>query len=177
MLPQKAFNAHSAVKQEHNNWHAACLICTCFPYSLENADIVQRRQIVKAAEVDRLCGSSRSCRGTCRAVASSLADRSSSAACLGLLDLGQHALLHPDVHERLHWLHVFLAQQVVESSHVDEVHKASVEFAVAVQIPEGEPVLPVEMCVAAEHLLVHVLDLSLESLREARWLAQPVVGI
>ena len=57
------------------------------------------------------------------------------------------------------------------------MHKASVEFAVAVKIPESEPVLPVEMCVAAEHLLVHVLDLGFESLREAGWLAEPVIRI
>ena len=121
--------------------------------------------------------SSSSGRRTSCAVASGLAEGSSNGACLGLLNLGQHTLLHPDVHERLHGLHIFLAQQVVESRHVDEVHEASVEFAVAVQVPESEPVLPVEMCVAAEHLLVHVLDLSLESLREARGLAEPVVWI
>ena len=37
--------------------------------------------------------------------------------------------------------------------------------------------LPVKMGVAAEHLLVHVLDLAFEALREARWFAEPVVGI
>ena len=37
--------------------------------------------------------------------------------------------------------------------------------------------LPVEMSVATEHLLVHVLDLALEALWEARRLAEPVVGV
>lgn len=35
------------------------------------------------------------------------------------------------------------------------------------EVPEVEPVRPVEMGVAAEHLLVHVLDLWFEALRKA----------
>lgn len=100
-----------------------------------------------------------------------------NATSLRLLNLRQNALLHPQVHKRLHWLSIFLAQQVVQTSDVNKVNEASVELAVTVEIPEGEPVLPVQVCVAAEHLLVHVLDLSLEALREAGRLAEPVVGV
>jgi len=57
------------------------------------------------------------------------------------------------------------------------VHETGVKLAVTVQVPEGEPVLPVKVSVAAEHLLVHVLDLAFEALREARWFAEPVVWI
>lgn len=96
---------------------------------------------------------------------------------LGPLDLRKNALLDPELDKRLHGLGVLLAQQIVQAGDVDEVHEASVELAVAVQIPEREPVLPVQVCVAAEHLLVHVLDLGLEALREAGGLAEPVVGV
>lgn len=90
-----------------------------------------------------------------------------NAARLGLLNLGQDTLLDPQVDERLHRLRVLLTEQVVKPRDVDEVHETGVELAVAVQVPEGEPVLPVKVGVAAEHLLVHVLDLALEALREA----------
>ena len=45
------------------------------------------------------------------------------------------------------------------------------------RVPEGEPVLPVEVRIAAEHLLEHVLDLVEEALREAGAFARPPVGI
>jgi hypothetical protein len=99
------------------------------------------------------------------------------AARLRLLNLGQNTLLDPQVDERLHRLRVLLTEQVVKPRDVDKVHETGVELAVTVQVPEGEPVLPVKVGVAAEHLLVHVLDLALEALREARWFAEPVVGI
>lgn len=57
------------------------------------------------------------------------------------------------------------------------MHKASVEFALALEVVEGHPVRPVEVSVAAEHLLVHVLDLGLEALGETRGFAEPVVGV
>ena len=110
-------------------------------------------------------------------VASGLTRGQINAASIGLLDLGQDTLLDPQVHERLHRLRVFLTEQVVQPCDVDEVHETSVQLAVAVQVPEGEPVLPVKVGVAAEHLLVHVLDLALETLGKARWLAEPVVGV
>lgn len=44
-------------------------------------------------------------------------------------------------------------------------------------MPEVEPVRPIQVGVAAEHLAVHVLDLALEALWEARGLAEPVVGV
>ena len=100
-----------------------------------------------------------------------------NAARLRLLNLGQNTLLDPQVNEGLHRLRVFLTEQIVQPGDVDEVHETGVKLAVAVQVPECEPVLPVKMGVAAEHLLVHVLDLALEALRKARWFAEPVVGI
>lgn len=47
----------------------------------------------------------------------------------------------------------------------------------AARVPEEQPVLPVQVGVAAEHLLVHVLAFRLEALREAGRLAEPVVGV
>jgi len=107
-----------------------------------------------------------------------------------LLHLRQHALPHPQINQWLHGLRVLLREQTVQPSAVDEVHEARVELAVAARVPEEEPVLPVEVGVAAEHLLVpykkrhvsacdrkkgrlggvvhvHVLNLRLEPLREA----------
>jgi hypothetical protein len=110
-------------------------------------------------------------------IASVLSRSQINAARLRLLNLGQNTLLDPQVDKRLHRLRVLLTKQVVQPCDVDEVHETGVELAVTVQVPEGEPVLPVKVGVAAEHLLVHVLDLALEALREARWFAEPVVGI
>lgn len=45
-----------------------------------------------------------------------------------------------------------------------EMHEACVEIADGVDIPEGQPVAPVEVGVATKHLLVHVLDLSFKAL-------------
>ena len=55
------------------------------------------------------------------------------------------------------------------------MHEAGIELAIHVQLPELDPVLPVEVGVAAEHLLVHVLDLGVEAGWEAGGLAAPVV--
>ena len=73
---------------------------------------------------------------------------------LHLLHLRQYALPHPQINQRLHRLRVLVRQQAVESTAVDEVHEARVELAVTAGVPEEEPVLPVEVGVAAEHLLV-----------------------
>jgi hypothetical protein len=135
-----------------------------YPYSADDTEIALGPPAL-ANLIDRNASSThRRASGT---VAGSLTECRSDGACLGLLNLGQHTLLDPNVDERLHGLHVLLAEQIVESRHVNEVYEASVELAVAVQVPESKPVLPVQVCVAAEHLLVHVLDLGLEALREA----------
>jgi hypothetical protein len=91
--------------------------------------------------------------------------------------LRQDTHIDPHFHQRRHRLHVLIIEQVEDTPDVDEVHEAGIEFPVGVAVPEGEPVLPVKMGVAAEHLLVHVLDLCLEALGEARGLANPVVWI
>ena len=91
--------------------------------------------------------------------------------------LRQHTLIDPQIHQRRHRFHVLLVEQIVEAADVDEVDEARVELAVAAELPEGEPVLPVEVGVAAEHLLVHVLDLRIEALREAGALAAPLIWI
>lgn len=57
------------------------------------------------------------------------------------------------------------------------MHEARVELTVSAEVPEVEPMGPVEVGVAAEHLLIHVLDLSLEPLRKTGRLAEPVVGV
>ena len=89
----------------------------------------------------------------------------------------QYTLLDPDVHQWLHGLHVLLVEQTVEPSDIDEMDKAGVQVARHAKLPKVEPVLPEEMCIAAEHLLIHVLDLVLEALWEAGGLAAPVVRV
>jgi hypothetical protein len=91
--------------------------------------------------------------------------------------LWQDTHIDPHLHQRRHWLHVLIIEQIEDASDIGEVNEASVEFAVGVAVPESEPVLPVEVSVAAEHLLVHVLDLRLETLRKAGGLTDPVVWI
>jgi hypothetical protein len=73
-----------------------------------------------------------------------------------LLDFGKHALTDVEVDERLHRLGVLLGEQAVEAADVDEVHEAGVQVAVGGGVPEEQPVRPVEVRVAAEHLLVPV---------------------
>ena len=57
------------------------------------------------------------------------------------------------------------------------MHEAGIELSVHAELPELDPVLPVEMSVAAEHLLEHVLHFMLEALRETGGLAAPVVRV
>lgn len=52
-----------------------------------------------------------------------------------------------------------------------------VELAIDVVVPENDPVRVVDVGVATEHLLVHILDLVLIALWEARCLADPAIGI
>lgn len=96
---------------------------------------------------------------------------------LRILHLGKHTGTNPDIDERTHWLDVALAEQVVHQSDIDKVHEASVELAFALEIIESHPVTPVEVGVAAKHLLVHVLDLGLKALGEAGGFAEPMVGV
>lgn len=44
-------------------------------------------------------------------------------------------------------------------------------------MPVFQPVRPVQVSVTAEHLLVHILDFSLESIAETRGLAEPMAWI
>lgn len=91
--------------------------------------------------------------------------------------LGYVATGNPQVDEWLHGLGVLFGEQAEDSADIDEVDEAGVEMGVRAQIPELQPVLPVEVGVDAKHLLVHHLDFCLEALREARALAQPVIWI
>lgn len=55
--------------------------------------------------------------------------------------------------------------------------EAGVELLVSTQVPELEPMCVVDVGVATEHLAVDIADVVCELGREARSLAQPVVGI
>lgn len=57
------------------------------------------------------------------------------------------------------------------------MNEARVEVARGIELPEVEPVLPVEVGVAAEHLLVHVLNLMIEAFGEAGCFPAPVVVV
>lgn len=90
---------------------------------------------------------------------------------------GHPALLQPDVEKRGHWFQLLVAQQTKQSSHVYEMDEAGVELLVSTQVPELEPMGVVDVSVASKHLAVNVTDVVCELGREARGLAQPVVGV
>jgi len=96
---------------------------------------------------------------------------------LHLLDLWQATETHPQVDQRLHRLRILIVNKVEHPADVDEVHKASIQLTVTVSLPEEHPVLPEQVGVAAEHLLVHVANLCLEALWEAGCLAEPVIWV
>lgn len=96
---------------------------------------------------------------------------------LSPFDLWKSSHADPQVDERLHWLDVLVGKQIEESAYIDEVNEAGVELTVQASVPEEQPVLPIEVSVTAEHLLVHVLHLGFETLRKTGCLAKPVVWV
>lgn len=93
------------------------------------------------------------------------------------LDSDEIALADPDLNQRRHGLDICVGEQAVDATDVDEVDEAGVELSGDAEMVEVEPVRPVEVSVAAEHLFVHVLDFRLEGAREARGLAKPGVRV
>jgi len=93
----------------------------------------------------------------------------------GLWRSWQEAPCHPDLNERLHWLHLLLSDQVEQPTHVDEVDEARVKLLVGVDVPERiQPVTVINVSIAAHHLSVYALNVRLEVLRETRGLSEPV---
>jgi len=81
----------------------------------------------------------------------------------------QEALCKPQVDQGLHRLHFLLAKEAKESTDVDEVNKARIEFLVSIDVPEWiKPMTMVEMRVAAHHLAVNGLCVLLKLLRKSR---------
>lgn len=89
----------------------------------------------------------------------------------------KYSLFDPDIDEWLHWLGVLVRQQSIETANICEVDETSVELSICIDIPEDQPVSPVQVCIASEHLLVHVLNFGLKALGKARGLAEPVVAV
>lgn len=93
------------------------------------------------------------------------------------VDRWQFTTRNPQVYQWLHRLGVFVRQKVEESPHVDEVNEARVQLTGHVEIPDRQPMLPEQMRIAAEHLLVHVLEFALKVLWEARCATKPEVWV
>lgn len=88
------------------------------------------------------------------------------------LSAGEQALGEPDVDQRLHWLHLLVADQVEQPANVHEVNEARVELLVGVEVPEGvEPVPVVEVGIASHHLAVDTTNVRFKTLGKARSLA------
>ena len=86
-----------------------------------------------------------------------------------------YSLCDKDVHQPLQRLHIFLRQQIVVHRDRNEMHKATIQLEMAIDVPEGiVPVAMIQMCIAAEHLLYDALDVLVEVLRKAGRFANPV---
>ena len=88
-----------------------------------------------------------------------------------------HPLPDKDIHQPLQRLHVLPRQQIIVHRDRDEMHKTRVQFQVSIDVPERVvPVVMIQVCVAAEHLLDDGFDIGVVVGREAGTTAEVLGG-
>lgn len=86
------------------------------------------------------------------------------------------ALTHEDVDQRLQWLHILAAQQIIVHGDGDKMHETAIQLKMPIDVPEWVlPVSVVQVRIAAEHLLDDASDVGVEVGGKARGFANPVV--
>ena len=81
----------------------------------------------------------------------------------------------PQIDERLHRLHGFVADQVEKFPNIDEMNKTSVEFFVSIKVPErSKPMAMIKMRVTAHHLAIDTPYVYFKVFRESRGLSKPI---
>ena len=89
-----------------------------------------------------------------------------------------NTLTDEDVYQPLQRLHILPRQEIIVHRHRDKVHEATVQLQMAVDVPKWiVPVIVVQVCVAAEHLLYDRFDVCVIIWWEARGLTDPVVWV